>query len=134
MYCAEVCDPLATFPGFFPGQVCTLFWVSMGQYLVVLDQYRAVLGGTGSVWGSTGWYLVILGQFNLVLFGVKWYWVIKGLLCLYILKKLMVTSTNRPTNRQGEYRAICLFRKLENRKKAEICNWFIGGALFVLRN
>ena len=37
----------------------------------------------------------------------------------------MVTSTNRPTdrptNRQGEYRAICLFRKLENRKKAEIC-------------
>ena len=39
----------------------------------------------------------------------------------------MVTSTNRPTdrptNRQGEYRAICLFRKLENRKKAEICNF-----------
>ena len=30
--------------------------------------------------------------------------------------------TNRPTNGQGEYRAICLFRKLENRKKAEICN------------
>ena len=71
---------------------------------------------------SVGWYLVILGQFNLVLFGIKWYWVIKGLLCLYILKKLMVTSTNRPTNRQGEYRAICLFRKLENRKKAENCN------------
>ena len=45
---------------------------------------------------------------------------------LHIEKKLMVTSTNRPTdrptNRQGEYRAICLFRKLENRKKAEICN------------
>ena len=33
----------------------------------------------------------------------------------------MVTSTNQPTDRQGEYRAICLFRKLENRKKAEIC-------------
>ena len=31
-------------------------------------------------------------------------------------------DVNRPTNRQGEYRAICLFRKLENRKKAEICN------------
>ena len=30
--------------------------------------------------------------------------------------------TDRPTNRQGEYRAICFFRKLENRKKAEICN------------
>ena len=36
----------------------------------------------------------------------------------------MVTSTNRPTNRQGEYRAICLFRKLENRQKAEICNLY----------
>ena len=31
-------------------------------------------------------------------------------------------DVNRPTNRQGEYRAICLFRKLDNRKKAEICN------------
>ena len=41
---------------------------------------------------------------------------------LYIEKKLMVTSTNQPTDQQGEYRAICLFRKLENRKKAEICN------------
>ena len=30
--------------------------------------------------------------------------------------------TNQPTDQQGEYRAICLFRKLENRKKAEICN------------
>ena len=95
------------------------YWFNIGRCCLVF-------GGTGAVWGSTGWYLVILGQFNLVLFGIKWYWVIKGLLCLYILKKLMVTSTNRPTdrptNRQGEYRAICLFRKLENRKKAEICN------------
>ena len=31
-------------------------------------------------------------------------------------------DANRPTDQQGEYRAICLFRKLENRKKAEICN------------
>ena len=31
-------------------------------------------------------------------------------------------DVDRPTNRQGEYRAICLFQKLENRKKAEICN------------
>ena len=30
--------------------------------------------------------------------------------------------TNQPTNQQSEYRAICLFRKLENRKKADICN------------
>ena len=53
----------------------------------------------------------------------------KGLLCLYILKKLMVTSTDQPTNQQGEYRAICLFQKLENRKKAEICNK-VGHPLF----
>ena len=109
----------------------TLLWeilrdIDIWWYWVNIGRYWLVFGGTGSVWGSTGWYLVILGHFNLVLFGIKWYWVIKGLLCLYILKKLMVTSTNRPTdrptNRQGEYRAICLFRKLENRKKAEICN------------
>ena len=32
-------------------------------------------------------------------------------------------DVDRPTNGQGEYRAICLFRKLGNRKKAEICNF-----------
>ena len=60
---------------------------------------------------------------------MTWYWLvlsgtglIKGFYASIYCKKLMVTSTNRPTNRQGEYRAICLFRKLENRKKAEICN------------
>ena len=31
-------------------------------------------------------------------------------------------DVDQPTDRQGEYRAICLFGKLENRKKAEICN------------
>ena len=36
--------------------------------------------------------------FALVLIGIELYSVYKGLLCLYILKKLMVTSTNRPTN------------------------------------
>ena len=74
----------------------------------------------------TGWYLVILGHYNLVLCGIKWYWVNKGLLCLYILKKNngdVNRPTNQPTDQQGEYRAICLFRKLENRKKAEICNY-----------
>ena len=98
------------------------YWVNIGWYWLVF-------GGTGSVWGSTGWYLVILGQYNLVLFGIKWYWVNKGLLCLYILKKIngdvnrpTDQPTDRPTDQQGEYRAICLFRKLENRKKAEICN------------
>ena len=30
--------------------------------------------------------------------------------------------TDQPTDQPGEYRAICLFRKLENRKMAEICN------------
>ena len=94
------------------------YWIKKGRYWVVF-------GGTGSVWGSTGWYLVILGHYNLVLCGIKWYWVNKGLLCLYILKKIngdVDRPTDQPTDQQGEYRAICLFRKLENRKKAEICN------------
>ena len=54
---------------------------------------------------------------------------------LYIEKKLMVTSTDQPTDQrtdqqQGEYRAICLFRNLENRKKAEICNTTIHFHMF----
>ena len=36
--------------------------------------------------------LVVLGQFNLVLFGIKWYWLIIGLLCLYILKEVEIWS------------------------------------------
>ena len=94
------------------------YWVNIGQCWLVF-------GGTGSVWGSTGWYLAILGQYNLALFGIKWYWVYKMLLCLYILKKIngdVNQPTDRPTNRPGEYRAICLFWKLEDRKRAEICN------------
>ena len=71
--------------------------------------------------GDTGCNLVLLGQYNLVLIGIEWYWVNKGLLCLYILKKIN-GDVDQPTDQQGEYRAICLFRKLENRKKAEICN------------
>ena len=61
----------------------------MEQYWL-LGQYGAELvdhDGTGSVEGGTGKYLVVLGQYNLVLFGIKWYWVIIGFLCLYILKK-----------------------------------------------
>ena len=41
-------------------------------------------------------------------------------------------DANRPTDQQGEYRAICLFRKLENRKKAEICN--ISGAMKIYQH
>ena len=67
--------------------------------MMALGQYRAVMADIWWHWGGTGWYLVILGQYNLVLFGVKWYWANKGLLCLYILKKIMVTSTDQPTNR-----------------------------------
>ena len=37
--------------------------------------------------GGTGWYLVAPGQYNSVLLGIKWYWVSKVLLCLYILTK-----------------------------------------------
>ena len=58
-----------------------------------------IYDSTGSLQGSTGWYFMVLGQYNLVLIGIELYWVDKGLLCLYILKKLMVTSTNQPTNR-----------------------------------
>ena len=43
--------------------------------------------------------LVVLSHYHLVLIGIEWYWVNKGLLCLYILKKLMVTSTDQPTDR-----------------------------------
>ena len=39
---------------------------------------------------------------------------------LYIEK--INDDVDQPTDQQGEYRAICHFRKLENRKKAEICN------------
>ena len=42
------------------------YWVSRGQYLLVL-------GGTESVLGSTGWYLVILGQYKAVLTGTWLY-------------------------------------------------------------
>ena len=74
-----------------------------------------IYDSTGPLQGSTGWYLMVLGQYGvilvvtrwywvsitwywLVLIGIEWYWVNKGLLCLYILKKLMVTSTDRPTD------------------------------------
>ena len=73
---------------------------------------------TGSVWGNAGCNLLALGQYNLVLIGIELYWVNKGLLCLYILKKIN-GDVDRPTNQPT---ASCLFLKLENRKKAEICN------------
>ena len=60
----------------------------------------------GSVWGGSGWYLVVLGQYNLVLLGIKWCWVGKGLLCLYVLKKveiwLDVTIAGQRTTEQGK--------------------------------
>ena len=65
--------------------------------MMVLGQYRAVMADIWWHWGGTGWYLVILGQYNLVLFGIKWYWANKGLLCLYILKKIN-GDVNRPTD------------------------------------
>ena len=34
--------------------------------------------GTGSVWGGTWLYLVILDQYRAVLVGTWWYWVITG--------------------------------------------------------
>ena len=89
---------------------------------MVLGQYGAVLVGTWWYWVSITWYCLVLSGTGLI----------KGFYASIYWKKLMVTSTDRPTNRptdqQGEYRAICLFRKLENRKKAEICNFLISWA------
>ena len=67
--------------------------------LVLTGQYWLVFDDTASVWGDTVCNLVVLGQYNLVLIGIEWYWVNKGLLCLYILTKLMMTSTDQQTNR-----------------------------------
>ena len=53
---------------------------------------------------ATVQYLVILCQCNLVLLGFKWYWVTKGLLCLYILKKIN-GDANHPTTDQLTNRA-----------------------------
>ena len=62
-----------------------------------------IYDGTESVEGGTGWYLVVLGQYNLVMLGIRWYWVSRGLLCLYILKKveiwLGVTIAGRQTRK-----------------------------------
>ena len=44
------------------------YWVSTGQYLLVL-------WGNWSVWGGNGWYLVLLGQYRAVLVVTRWYWV-----------------------------------------------------------
>ena len=63
-----------------------------------------VIDGTGSVWSNTGSNLMVLGQYNLVLIGIEWYWVNKGLLCLYILKKIngdVDRPTDQPTDQQG---------------------------------
>ena len=40
-------------------------------------------------------------------------------------------DVDQPTDQQGEYRAICLFRKLENRKKAEICKYLVDTLMMV---
>ena len=44
------------------------YWVSRGQYLLVL-------GGTGSVLGDTDWYLVVLGCYEPELVGT---WSVEG--------------------------------------------------------
>ena len=53
-----------------------------------------------SEFGGSGWYLVVLGQYNLVLLGIKWDWVSKGLLCLYILKNMEICSDVTIAGRQ----------------------------------
>ena len=43
-------------------------------------------------------------------------------------------DVDQPTDQPGEYRAICLFRKLENRKKAEICNTVVPYYHFICQS
>ena len=50
-------------------------------YLVVLGQYNLVclvLSSTGPVQGGTGQYLVVLDQLKAVMVGTWWYWVSMG--------------------------------------------------------
>ena len=56
--------------------------------------------------GDTGCNLVLLGQYNLVLIGIEWYWVNNGLLCLYILKKLIEKPTDRANIGQSAFSKI----------------------------
>ena len=46
-----------------------------GLYLVVLDQYWAVLVGTWWCWVSMDTSWMVLGQYGVVLVGTCWYWV-----------------------------------------------------------
>ena len=102
--------------GQYRAELVDTYWVSMGRYWLVL-------GGTGSVWGGTGWYLV-LGQYNFVLLGIKWYQVSKGLLCLYILKKVEIWlgRTDKQTNKERQgYSAIGLWKAEMSKKYSWIC-------------
>ena len=50
-----------------------------------------VLDGSGSVYDDTGWYLVSISWYSTVTgTGIRWYRVIKRLVCLYILEKDLV--------------------------------------------
>ena len=75
-----------------------------------------VIGGTGSVEGSTSWYMVVLGQKRLVLDGTWWNLVTMEL-SHSIWRRKINGDTDRLTDRQGEYSAICLFKgwKIEGR-------------------
>ena len=40
------------------------------------------------------WYLMVLGQYKLVLLDIRWFIVSKGLVCLYILEKVEIWSSD----------------------------------------
>ena len=52
--------------------------VITGWYLVVLDQYRAVLVGTCWYWVSMGLYWLVPGGIGSVLCGTGWYMAVVG--------------------------------------------------------
>ena len=44
-------------------------WVWTGWYWVSTRQHRLLLDGIGSLYGDSGWYLVVIGQYRVVLVG-----------------------------------------------------------------
>ena len=61
-----------------------------------MGRFWLVHGCAWSVWGDAGWYMVILGQYNLVLLGIKWYWVCKMLVPVYIEKAEIWSGVTNP--------------------------------------
>ena len=55
------------------------YWVIRRRYWLTLwywdsiEQYWLIYDGTGSVWVNTCWYLVVLDQYRAVVVDTRWY-------------------------------------------------------------